>query len=59
MEAAWTSGVWLASGLDLGQDELIHDSGPSCSVVGVLFYLDLGTRPSTQELAGVRIGGYV
>lgn len=41
METAQTSGVWLASCLDAGQNELIHDSASSCLVVGVLFFLDL------------------
>ena len=45
METAQTSGAWLASCLDGGQNELILDSESSCSVVGVLFTLNLCTRP--------------
>lgn len=56
METAQTSGVWLASCLDVGQNELIRDSKSSCSVVGVLVFLDLCMVPLTQELASVRKG---
>lgn len=50
METAQTSGVWLASCLDAGQNELIHDSASSCLVVGVLFFLDLLTRQRRREV---------
>lgn len=50
METAQTSGVWLASCLDAGQNELIHDSASSCLVVGVLFLLDLLTRQRRREV---------
>ncbi|KAK1877105.1 Major capsid protein L1 [Dissostichus eleginoides] len=43
------SGAWLASRLDRGQNELIHDSKPSC------FFLEPCTRLWTQEPAGVRM----
>lgn len=56
METAQTSAVWLASCLDTGQNELIHDSASSRLVVGVLFFLDLFTRQQLCEVAGVRMG---
>ncbi|KAJ4932531.1 hypothetical protein JOQ06_010949 [Pogonophryne albipinna] len=49
---SWMSGAWLASRLDRGQNELIHDSKPSC------FFLEPCTRLWTQEPAGVRMRGW-
>lgn len=54
--AQLSSGVWLASCLDVGQNELIRDSRSSCSVVGVLVFLDLCVVSRTQELASVGMG---
>ncbi|MED6261417.1 hypothetical protein ATANTOWER_004931 [Ataeniobius toweri] len=43
MKTAHTSGVWLASFLDVSQNELIYDTASTCLVVGVPFLLDLLT----------------
>lgn len=52
METAQTSGVWLASCLDICQNELIRDSESSCSGRReCCFFLDLYT-PAPNPGAG-------